>query len=906
MSNKRACRFCLSRHRLGTFLGNVLVLSLLVILAVSFLAVGQRSPKLSGALQEILAQSQQGTFLPGAQHYAQIQGVEVTESKQHEIRMEVVVEGHGNLADQLRAHGGIIMARYKNLWQVKLPLSALPALAQVTTVSYMRLPQKAAFSQSPGVPAAPGSQHAGQGTTISEGVPLIGADQLHTHGITGKGIKIGIIDLGFAKLDQVIQRGELPKNIIAWNAKGSPQTSPGVVSSCRRVTPTELSAASVFAHGTAVAEIIHDVAPDAELHLYLVSTAVELGQAVQKAIEEGVQIINHSVGWCNTNFYDGTGFVDNIVHTAQQNGIFWVNAAGNYGRSHYEGTFQDEDGDNFNDTNITLTLKKGTPVTIWLTWDAWPRTDEDFDLVLVKGNKQVTSSTNKQNGTEPKEQIVFVPDEDGNYQVQIKWAGQGRPPSNRRMDLFVYGGPLLKMKPNTPESSVIAPADCSAAFAVGAVGINYWTLGKTESFSSRGPTNADLQKPDIVAPDCVSTIAYEGDPSLSVCGARGRFAGTSAAAPYVAGAAALLLCEDPSTTAQDLARILKERAQKIPNSTPDQVGAGKLFVMPLQNHADLVITSVEAKPQKGTPGTTVTIYAKIKNTGPKAAGSFWVTLLCAKEELGSKRVIGLTPNEEKELRLEWTVPRNQPPGKLQLTVSADPYDEVAERDESNNNLGFSIDIVGQSILKVSPQQLSFETEASGKNPASQSLTISNAGGQPLNWTATLQDKSSWLKLYPASGTIDPGKSATVQASVDITGLNARMYQDAVVITAPNVQGSPAHVAVTLKLTPRPPALKVNPTSLNFSAAKGGSDPVPQDLTITNIGGGVLEWEATSDANWLLPGLTGGSLEAGQSLQMRIFAHTQGLTTGTYKGVIKISPLGTGGSPINVAVTLEVR
>ena len=748
---------------------------------------------------------------------------------------------------------------------------------------------------------------ASAGTIVSEGVHLIGADQLHLHGITGKGVKIGIIDLGFAKLDQAIQYGELPKNVIAWNALGFPQTGPAVVSFCRRVTPTELSAASPFVHGTAVAEIIHDVAPDAELHLYLVSNVVELGQAVQKAIDEGVQIINHSVGWCNTNFYDGTGSVDNIVRTARQNGIFWVNAAGNYGRSHYEGTFQDEDGDNFNDTNITLTLKKDIPVTIWLTWDAWPRTNEDFDLILVKGNKLVRSSTNKQNGTEPKEQIFFVPDEDGDYQVQIKWAGQGKPPSHRRIDLFVYGGPLLKMRPDIPESSVPAPADSTAAFAVGAVGVNYWTLGKTEPFSSRGPTNAGLQKPDIVAPDCVSTFVYEGESSLSVCGARGRFAGTSAAAPYVAGAAALLLCEDSSRTAQDLAHLLKERAQKIPNSMPDQVGVGKLSVIPPQSHADLVITSVEAKPQKVTPGTTVTIDTKIKNIGPKAAGPFWVTLLHAKDELVSIRVRkGLAPNEEKELRLEWTVPRNQPPGKLQLTVSADHYYEVVEQDETNNNREITIDILGQLILKVSPQQLSFEAEESGKNPASQPLTISNSGSQPLTWTATRQKNSSWLKVAPASGTINPGKSTTIQVSVDITGLNAATYQDAVVITAPNVQGSPAHVAITLKLTPRPPALKVNPLSLDFSATKGGSDPAPQGLTITNTGGGVLEWEATSDANWLLPGLTGGSLEAGQSLQLHVFAHTQGLATGTYKGVIKISPLGSGGSPINVAVTLEVR
>jgi hypothetical protein len=80
---------------------------------------------------------------------------------------------------------------------------------------------------------------------------------------------------------------------------------------------------------------------------------------------------------------------------------------------------------------------------------------------------------------------------------------------------------------------VTEPASAPEAMAVGAV---CWsTPGTIESFSSRGPTIDGRVKPDIAAQDRVSGGTYG---AASGCGA--GFAGTSAAAPHVAGAAALL------------------------------------------------------------------------------------------------------------------------------------------------------------------------------------------------------------------------------------------------------------------------------------------------------------------------------------------------------------------------------
>ena len=400
---------------------------------------------------------------------------------------------------------------------------------------------------------------------------LIGADYYFNRGITGQGVRVGVIDLGFAGIDELIQQGELPEGIVAWNCLGR-QTAEELLG-CRQVSPEELSEASAegIKHGTAVAEIIHDVAPEAELYLFLIRNGVELDQAVAKAIDEGIQVINHSVAWFNDgSFYDGHGITGQIVRDAWQNGIFWVNAAGNFAKAHYQGVFQDRDGDHYHDEVITLEVpEEGILLTAYLTWDAWPKTFEDFDLFLIKGPKQAAASINRQNGTEPDERIFYLAAEAGTYTLKIKWVGEG-PPPDREMELFVSPS-WLELGPAIPESSLPAPANAPEAFVVGAV--NPKTL-EIEPFSSRGPTNTGLTKPDLVAPDCLRTATYEGAPSAEICGADGLFAGTAASAPLVAGAAALLLSEDPSRSAADLARILKERAT--PKGDPNTYGAGVL------------------------------------------------------------------------------------------------------------------------------------------------------------------------------------------------------------------------------------------------------------------------------------------------------------------------------------------
>ena len=73
--------------------------------------------------------------------------------------------------------------------------------------------------------------------------------------------------------------------------------------------------------------------------------------------------------------------------------------------------------------------------------------------------------------------------------------------------------------------------------SVGAISASDPGVDDIESFSSHGPTNNGVTKPDVTAIDGVSVTGSGGFAST--------FFGTSAAAPHVAGLAALLLEERP-------------------------------------------------------------------------------------------------------------------------------------------------------------------------------------------------------------------------------------------------------------------------------------------------------------------------------------------------------------------------
>ncbi len=478
----------------------------------------------------------------------------------------------------------------------------------------------------------------------SEGANLVGAAAFHAQGIQGAGVKIAVIDVGFAGLAQSQARGDLPYSLVTRDFTGT-----GI--------DTGLS------HGTAVAEIVYDIAPAATFYLVKIGNEVDLDNAVTYCITEGVSIIVHSLGWFNTSFYDGTGTIVQIADRAVSAGILWIQAAGNFGLRHFGPTFTDANADTWHDTDVTFSATAGDRVLLYLTWDSWPATADDYDLFLFDpAGNLVASSTKTQAGAEqPTERIYTTATVSGTYRVRIQKASG----ATKRLALFsVY----KDINPYDPASSMPEPANAASALSVAAINWQNYTTGPAAAYSSRGPTKDGRAKPDLSAPDNVTTgISYYNP-----------FPGTSAAAPHVAGVAALMRSENPGLTLNQLReRIL---ASCVPMGDPYTYGAGRLEARPaVVAMPDLVADSITYSPATPTVGSTVNFTVVVRNQGNAPAGPFTVRLQGAgpsQDRTVSSLAAGATTN------LNFSLPLSTSPETF--TATADVLGQVAESDEGNN------------------------------------------------------------------------------------------------------------------------------------------------------------------------------------------------------------------------------
>jgi subtilisin family serine protease len=477
-------------------------------------------------------------------------------------KVRVIIESERPLDEALLQRvGAQVEARAGTLYRVRVPREHLRALADIPGISFIRRPRL----------------FTALGPRTTEGVLPTGALLLQSAGWRGQNVKIAIIDLGFAGLSRALDSKVIKREVIV---------------DTQDYTGEGLEVGT--AHGTGVAEIVHAMAPQAWLYLKKVADEIDLSNAVDDAIAQGVQIINYSVGVANANFGDGTGIVAAIVDRARAHGILWVNAAGNHAQSHWMGPFSDRNFNNwleFAPGREELLIKVDFPgsIQLYLTWDDWPRTAQDFDLFLYDAQgRLVASSQNYQTGfEEPTEQIEYVAWAPGVYRARVLARRVFR--TNIRLKIFNLS--QQPIEPNVPAGSILTPADARGAFAVGAISVRSWKDGPQEPFSSQGPTSDGRIKPDIAGPDGVSsfTLTY--------------FSGTSASAPHVAGAAALLLSQHPEWTADQLESALEAQAVDLGEPGKDNIyGAGRL---------DLSLGTIQARrtisPKRVQPGDLITV-----------------------------------------------------------------------------------------------------------------------------------------------------------------------------------------------------------------------------------------------------------------------------------------------------------
>ncbi|MBN1220115.1 MAG: S8 family serine peptidase [Anaerolineae bacterium] len=537
-------------------------------------------------------------------------------NRNDEIEMTLVLdtEDTAPLIAELEAEGVIVTGSFKNKINVAIPIALIneqikaeepelivQRISNLDHVIRLEVPYKNVPRQ--------------EGIILGQGVNKTQANQWQEKGLTGSGVKVGILDLGFAGYQELLGT-ELPETVTAQTFGDDAMFNQEV-------------------HGTACAEIIHEMAPGAELYLaYYDGSDVAMGLAVEWLINQNVDIISNSTGSNGLTPLDGTGFAAELVNWAYDEGIFWVNAAGNEADVHWRGSFTDSNGDTihefFPDSVVLpfIPFGPGEQTQIILSWDDWQNVDQDYDLALFDPDENLLGKSEEpqdgQPGQLPIEGFLYEFSDNEIYFLVIQ-NYENRARGDATFDLFIHGG-LMHPDYTVAEHSLGNPADAQGAFAVGAVN---WADDVLEAYSSQGPTSDGRIKPDLSAPSVVDSRSYAPE----------AFDGTSAAAPHVSGAAALILEAFPELTPAELAAFLQEQAIDLGDSGPDNAfGVGRLnlgaapellvevepaeTVPTLPPVEELQPTSTPRPPQAavGLPGPT-DIGGEVGQPGPAAQGS---------------------------------------------------------------------------------------------------------------------------------------------------------------------------------------------------------------------------------------------------------------------------------------------
>ena len=343
-----------------------------------------------------------------------------------------------------------------------------------------------------------------------------------TYGEHGTGVKVGIISDGVDSRASAQATGDLPQDGLGL---------------------TVLSNTYGGDEGTAMLEIVHDMAPGAELFFHdLGGNTLAFNSAIDDLVTAGSDIICDDIGWLLEPFYEDGVIASHIDAVINSNDIIYVSSAGNSGDSHYQGDFfpipaQPTQHD-FSEGGTTgfylyLPLSVGQQAIIILQWDdPFGGSSNDYDLYLnnLGTSTTVASSEFVQSGTQdPLEFIVYTRPAGGpasyNYAIIVnQFSGD---PVN--LEVFIYAPTNFSNNIKAQDAIFGHPA-VDQVVSVGAVRWN--TPGTIEFFSSQGPSTIahpvaeSRQTPKIVGVNGVTVTGAGGFPS--------PFFGTSASAPHIA------------------------------------------------------------------------------------------------------------------------------------------------------------------------------------------------------------------------------------------------------------------------------------------------------------------------------------------------------------------------------------
>jgi hypothetical protein len=540
-------------------------------------------------------------------------------------------QGAAARVDDLRAAGAAVVdvsARYQTVTVAAKPselrrLSRIPAIASATEVL---------------APIASATSICPAGIAVSEGDAQLRADEARAaFGVDGTGVKVGILSDsfdrdGFAETQAAddVESGDLP---------GPENSCPG------QATPVD-SALDDYEPGSeepapedegrAMAQIVHDLAPGAELSFATAFTGLTaFASNVEALAAAGATVIADDVSYPKEPFFQ-EGPVGVAVSKVTADGVSYFSAAGNNnlidgdgndiasweamefrdagscptGLPIYAQHCMDFDPDAPVDSAFWVKVSPGATLRVDLQWNQpWFEVTTDLDAYLLNSTNKLLAVSEDANAMSTQTPFEFLPwtNTTGTAQTvriainrcdSVCGGASGGDTGTPRLKfaLLQNGGGVTETEyPESsegPEGDVVGPTifghnGAQDAMSVGGIRYTPKVNESPESFSSRGPVThyfgpvdgvspaLELPSPvPLAKPDLVATDGGANTFFGSCISDAWRFFGTSAAAPHAAAIAALEREAEPAATPADVNQAQRDGASTVGVFPPTAVGAG--------------------------------------------------------------------------------------------------------------------------------------------------------------------------------------------------------------------------------------------------------------------------------------------------------------------------------------------